>query len=109
MGAPSFIRELCIALAHRWEPERFFVIFTAYLDESGTHDGSPVTVVAGFMGTARQWEILGRRLRTIQESYGFKIFHATAFKSKSGEFKGWPDQKCLSLTEDLTDLAADNL
>lgn len=31
---PGFIGELCIALAHRWDPERLFVIFTAYIDEA---------------------------------------------------------------------------
>ena len=35
----SFARKWCIAFAHRLEPERIFVILTAYLDESGTHDG----------------------------------------------------------------------
>jgi hypothetical protein len=59
MNAPirqsSYVRELCIALAHRWEPERIFVILTAYLDESGTHGDSPITVMAGVMANATQW------------------------------------------------------
>jgi hypothetical protein len=30
------------------------VILTAYLDESGTHDGSPVTVMGGMLANAQQ-------------------------------------------------------
>jgi hypothetical protein len=26
-----------------WEPERYFMIFSAYFDESGTHAGAPVS------------------------------------------------------------------
>jgi hypothetical protein len=50
MNAPlhpsDFVGELCIALAHRWEPERLFMAlaYTGYLDESGTHEGSEVTI-----------------------------------------------------------------
>ena len=36
MGRASFIRELCIALEHRYEPDALFLIFTAYFDESDT-------------------------------------------------------------------------
>ena len=49
MNAPQrpsgFVGELCVALAHRWGPERIFVILTAYLDESGTLDDSKLRTV----------------------------------------------------------------
>jgi len=28
------------------------MILTAYIDESGTHDGSPMTVMAGYLSSA---------------------------------------------------------
>jgi hypothetical protein len=31
--------------------------FQAYLDESGTHDGSPILAVAGYFGTQDQWNV----------------------------------------------------
>ena len=40
---------LALALFHRLEPERLFVIVSAYIDESGTH-GSPVTILGGVVG-----------------------------------------------------------
>ena len=107
---PSFVRELCIALEHRWEPERLFVIFTAYFDESGTHggsEGSPAVTMAGFVGTGRQWELFGRRLNGLKSKYGFKIFHANHLKGKKGEFKGWSDAKGMGLINDLTELIRD--
>jgi hypothetical protein len=65
--------------------------------------------MACFLGTARQWELLGRRLRNLQRRDGFSIFHATEFKNKSGEFFGWSDTKCMSLVSDLTELVRDSL
>src|SRR5258708_27532975 len=65
--------------------------------------------MAGFLGTTRQWEIFARRLRGLQRRDGFSIFHGNEFKSKSGEFAGWLDTKCMKLVEDLTTLVRDHL
>jgi hypothetical protein len=44
------------AIAHRWQPERLFVfIYTGYLDESGTHDDSTVTIMGGILARAQHW------------------------------------------------------
>jgi hypothetical protein len=98
---PGFIRELCIALAHRWEPERLFLIFTAYLDEANTDGPKPGMVMAGFLGSGRQWELLSRRLNGLRREYGFKSFHATELKARKHQFKGWSNAKCGRLVEAL--------
>ncbi len=85
------------------------MIFTAYLDESGTHDGSNATIMGGFMGAFREEVILGRRLRGLQHHYGFTIFHATDFKARQDEFQGWSDEKGLALIQDMTDMVATSL
>lgn len=82
------------------------MIFTAYLDESGTHDGSNATIMGGFMGAFPEEVILGRRLRALQYHYGFTIFHATEFKNRKGEFQGWSDERGLALIQDMTDMVA---
>ncbi len=79
---PGQIAELCIALAHRWEPERIFVVLTAYLDESGTHDGSPVTVMGGMLANALQWTRFEQAFGLIKKRHGFKIFHTKKFKRR---------------------------
>jgi hypothetical protein len=106
---PSFIRELCMTLAHRWEPGHRFMLFTGFIDESDTHGSQPNVVMSAFLGSAAQWELFNRRLRKLRRDYGFAIFHATDFKSQTGEFKDWPDQKCISLVNDLTELVRDEL
>lgn len=85
------------------------MLYTAFFDEADTHGSTPTIIMACFLGTSRQWELFGRRLRNIQQRYGFKIFHATEFTNKKGEFKGWNDAKCRKLVEELTELVRDNL
>ena len=36
--------------------------FTAYFDESGTHAGADVSVMAGFVDDARQWRNFEKRV-----------------------------------------------
>jgi hypothetical protein len=100
----GFIEELCIALAHRWEPERLFVIFTGYFDEADTHGPSPTVIMAGYVGHAYQWMRFEKNLSRLQERDGFNIFHAKNFKARSGEFSGWSDDKCDQLVVDLLEL-----
>lgn len=85
------------------------MLFTAYFDEADTHGPSPTVIMAGFLGTARQWEIFERRLRGLQRRDAFSIFHVNEFKSKSSEFAGWSDPKCMKLVGDLAELVRDNL
>jgi hypothetical protein len=105
----GFIRELCIALEHRWNPNAIFMIFTAYLDEADTHGRAPHMIMAGFLGSGRQWQLLMRRLRQMQREGGFSILHTTEFKHHSGEFAGWGDAKSLAFVYKLTDVVAREL
>lgn len=105
----NFIRELCLSLAHRWEPERIFVILTAYLDESGTHNGSPVTIMAAVVGTANQWRNFQKSFSKVKKRFGFTQFHATDFKGKRKEFSGWDNEKCLDLIFELSKIIDDKM
>jgi len=83
------------------------VIITGYLDEGHTHGASPITVVGGAMASARQWQAFQRAYMPIKRRYEFEVFHATDFKGKTGEFKGWKTEKYLALIEDLYELTKD--
>jgi uncharacterized protein DUF3800 len=85
----DFVGELCVALAHRWEPERLFMIYTAYFDESGTHAGATISTVAGFIASARQWRKYEKRTGRLFKQYGVKVFHAIDVRRGKGDFKGW--------------------
>lgn len=105
----SLIRELCTSFYYRWCPEAWFVLFTAYFDESGTHGPAPTITMATLLGSARQWELFERRLKRLQVRYGFTIFHAKDFRANAGEFKGWSADKKARLVTDLTELVRDTL
>jgi len=105
MNAPQhhsgFISDLCMALAHRWEPERsFMVVYTGYLDESGTHYGAKVSAMGGFVATGRQWRKYEKRTEKLFKRYGVKVFHAIDVRRGDRDFKGWSvDRKIVFLDE----------
>lgn len=111
MTAPALsVRELSLALAHRWEPQRLFMfVFTAYLDESGTHDGSPVTVMGGLLARAEQWENFEKGFGKLQKQHGFRVWHSKKFKRRDGDFKGWSVEQCTALYWDLAFLTSRGL
>jgi hypothetical protein len=82
------------------------VILTAYLDESGTHGESPHTVMGGMLANTRQWERFEFNFRRVKKRHGFRIFHTKKFKRRTGDFKGWTDNQCLALMNDLAPLTA---
>ena len=105
----GFISDLCMALAHRWEPERLFVIITIYLDESGTHDDSPAVSMGGLMANALQWARFETRLEAIRKAHGFEVFHTKEFTQRTGRFKGWKLDQCENLLVDLRALTKTGL
>jgi len=65
--------------------------FTAYFDESGTHAGSPVVAVAGFISTIERWRIVEKEWRTVLRMYKLDYFHMTDFENRRGPYQGWAD------------------
>jgi len=100
---------LCVALELRWNPDGLSVIFTAYFDESDTHGANPTVIMGGFLGHAYQWRVFNRDLDRIRAEFGFRVFHAKEFKHKSGDFRGWDDEKCRRLLDVLTHLVHQRL
>jgi hypothetical protein len=81
-------------------------VYTAYLDESGTHDGSPLTVMGGVLARAEQWRDFEKKFAALQKRYGFRVWHTKKFKRKAGDFKGWTDEKCSDLYWSMRDISA---
>ena len=59
-------------------------VYTAYLDESGTHDGSPLTVMGGVLGRAEQWRDFDKKFAAVQSQYGFRVWHLKSSKRRPG-------------------------
>ncbi len=79
---------LALALFHRLEPERLFVIVSAYIDESGTH-GSPVTILGGVVGRLGQWSSFDPQWKRLLKRKGLTYFHSKEMRHTQGEFNGW--------------------
>jgi hypothetical protein len=69
-----------VALAYR---------LTAYFDESGTHSGAELSVMAGFMGDARQWRKFEKRASKLFDRFRVDIFHFTDLRDSDDDFRGW--------------------
>jgi hypothetical protein len=52
------------------------MIRTTHLDESGTHDQSPISVMAGYLGTATQWQRFETDWTALLRKAGVPHIHA---------------------------------
>jgi hypothetical protein len=80
---------------------RYFVVFAAYYDESGTHDGSPITVLGGLVGSVDQWAGLEREWRKILKKYDLRFVRAKQLFHRQGPYKKWPRKQLEYLWNDL--------
>ncbi len=69
-------------------------MLSAYFDDSGTHQGSPLVVWGGAMGTEAQWTKFETAWRALLQAPlpgkpPLKQFHAAACKAGEGEFSGY--------------------
>src|SRR5208282_2655323 len=63
-------------------------MFSAYFDESGTHAGSPVLAVAGYMGFADKWARFEEKWERVLKAYSVEVpFHMTDFENRQQGFK----------------------
>ena len=88
--ASDWIGEYCLALAHRWDPERLIVIFTAYFDEADTHGPSPDIIMAGFLGHAFQWRRFQKKLAKIQRKENFSTSTPRNLRQKLASLPAGP-------------------
>ena len=65
------------------------MVLTAYFDESGTHGGAELSVMAGFVGEARQWRKFESRTSKLFRRFGVDIFHSIDVKRTDKDFSGW--------------------
>lgn len=93
---PSPTRSFAQGVFHNWKPDRLFVHLTAYIDESGTHNGSPVTIMAGWIGKAGRWHQFDQRWNRLLSKQGLSYVHAKDLAQGSRLFKDhndWPHDR----------------
>src|SRR5216684_7649509 len=80
-----------------------FAMISAYLDESGVHDGAAVCVIAGYFGGVGQWrkfEILWRKILA-KADVPLEQFHANNLIEHRKFFFNFPRDKHKKLIDDL--------
>jgi hypothetical protein len=73
--------------------------WTAYLDESGANDDSPIMLMGGFLASAEQWERFDSEWRSLLSSSGIQYCHGTELVHGTKEFRGWSYQRRLAFQE----------
>ncbi|UYO48530.1 DUF3800 domain-containing protein [Rhodopseudomonas palustris] len=77
------------------------MVSTAYYDESGTHDGSPITVLGGLVGQAEHWAEFEREWKKILAKYNLPYIRAKQLFHKQGPYKKWRRKQIDYLNADL--------
>jgi hypothetical protein len=77
-------------------------VLEAYLDESGTHDGSPAMCVGGYLFTAPDARRLAEEWAKVRERENIKFFHmADCSQPPSGQLKGKTAEEVLAIKKEL--------
>ena len=64
--------------------EKPLTLYTAYLDESGTHKDSPLTVVAGFCGSVANWIAFESQWPALLDKHHLDVVHGKEITNKHG-------------------------
>jgi hypothetical protein len=97
----SFIGRAAQSLYPRDPCGRQWMILTAYYDESGTHDGSPATVLAGFVGDTNQMVDLEIEWSKVLRKHDLTHVRAKHLFHRQKQFKGWSNDRTNELWADL--------
>jgi hypothetical protein len=82
------------------------MLLTAYLDESGTHDTSPISVMAGYLGTAAQWQDFDADWTALLQTAGLRHMHAVDLFKRTKQFKEWPAERVNAFAIELDGVIA---
>lgn len=89
MGSAKYVWELSrLALG---DNDGLVAVQRIYMDESGTHDGSPVVTVAAYIGRPKAWKAFTKEWN--REKKPIKVFHSVDCASLRNEFEGWGEQQ----------------
>lgn len=73
--------------------QRLVMTFTAYFDESGTHDESKSIAVAGYISTAPLWVEFSAQWQLALNDWGLDHFHMTDFAVKAPPYDKWTESE----------------
>lgn len=68
-------------------------MLSLFLDDSGTHAGSSVMALGGFVAREEKWRVFEQEWALALQDYGLDWFHMTDFENRRGRFESWPENK----------------
>ena len=68
------------------------MIWTAHIDESGTHD-SPIMLMGGYMGNEDQWKAFDAAWKALLSKERIISCHAKPLFHGEAQFRGWPRER----------------
>ena len=103
------VGELAEFLNARENPWKPLLVINAgsYFDDSGTHRGSVVAIIAGYVATKEVWQEVEHQWRGILGEFqekGVHCFHATECLAQAGQFKHLEKLECHYVYEQLSDI-----
>ena len=78
-----------------------FAMLTAYYDESGTHDASPINVLAGLCGDVSECARFEREWNKVLRGVNIPYVHAKSMHHRQKIFKNWTGEKIENLHNQL--------
>jgi Protein of unknown function (DUF3800) len=69
------------------DQDGYVAVLKVYLDESGTHDESPVVTVGAYLARPKEWKKWTASWNVAKKP--IKVFHANDCANLWGEFEGW--------------------
>lgn len=93
---------------HAHGRRKVFAVLCVYLDESGIHAGASMCVLAGFLGSSRQWERFDAAyVRAVGEDANTPGIHASDYfirdtsGRRTGAYRGWSEDRAERLLTGL--------
>jgi hypothetical protein len=85
------------------------MVLTAYFDESGTHAGSKLSLMAGFVGDARQWRKFEKRATKLFQRFRVDVFHSIDVKRTDKDFAGWTVNRKIEFLDEFQHIVNETL
>src|SRR3990167_1536726 len=85
------------------------MILTAYFDESGVHEGSELSLMAGFVGDARQWRKFEKRTSKLFKRFRVDVFHTIDVKRTDKDFQDWKVDKKIEFLDEFSHIINETL